>query len=83
MQKKETIVMNKALAITAAALALTLTACGGRRDGFSDAAGAMNGGRARKDAQTESRYEQMLENARVHDADGFLLDGENSSYPTL
>jgi len=32
-------------------------------------------------AQTaDVRWTQMLENARVHDSDGFLLDGENSSY---
>lgn len=29
------------------------------------------------------RYQQMLENGRVHDTDGFLLDGENASYQTL
>lgn len=29
------------------------------------------------------RYRQMLENARVHDTDGFLLDGENAHYNTL
>ena len=29
------------------------------------------------------RYALMLANGRVHDADGFLLDGENSSYRTF
>lgn len=29
------------------------------------------------------RYQQMLENGRVHDTDGFLLDGENTHYNTL
>ncbi len=29
------------------------------------------------------RYARMLENGRVHDSDGFLLDGENAAYPTL
>lgn len=29
------------------------------------------------------RYQRMLENGRVHDTDGFLLDGENTHYNTL
>ena len=29
------------------------------------------------------RYRQMLSNGRVHDADGFLFDGENTHYNTL
>ena len=29
------------------------------------------------------RYRQMLSNARVHDTDGFLFDGENTHYNTL
>lgn len=29
------------------------------------------------------RYARMLENGRVHDRDGFLLDGENTSYRTF
>lgn len=29
------------------------------------------------------RYRLMLENARVHDRDGFLLDGENTSHDTF
>ena len=29
------------------------------------------------------RYALMLENGRVHDTDGFLLDGENSSWSTF
>lgn len=28
------------------------------------------------------RYARMLENGRVHDRDGYLLDGENASYRT-
>lgn len=35
------------------------------------------------DSAVRTRYEKMLENARVHDTDGFLLDGENASYRTL
>lgn len=31
----------------------------------------------------EVRYRLMLENARVHDTDGFLLDGENAHYNTF
>lgn len=31
----------------------------------------------------DARYQQMLENGRVHDTDGFLFDGENTSYNTL
>lgn len=31
----------------------------------------------------DARYQQMLENGRVHDSDGFLRDGENTSYNTL
>ena len=31
----------------------------------------------------ELRYRLMLENARVHDTDGFLLDGENAHYNTF
>ncbi len=29
------------------------------------------------------RYQLMLENGRVHDADGYLLDGENAHYHTF
>ena len=31
----------------------------------------------------ELRYRLMLENAHVHDTDGFLLDGENAHYNTF
>lgn len=31
----------------------------------------------------DARYQQMLSNGRVHDTDGFLFDGENTSYNTL
>lgn len=30
----------------------------------------------------DEQYERMLANARVHDTDGFLLDGENPHYTT-
>ena len=41
-------------------------------------AAANNGG-----VSAETRYKLMMENARVHDKDGFLLDGENASYRTF
>lgn len=45
-------------------------------------AGGMS--REERDAQAAGdRYARMLENGRVHDTDGFLLDGENSSYGTF
>lgn len=78
--------MKRTLVIVSLALALSLAACGGNRGGLEDAAGSVRGGRSARDAQDEQaqrRYEQMLENARVHDSDGFLLDGENSSYQTF
>ena len=31
----------------------------------------------------KTRYQLMLDNARVHDTDGFLFDGENASHDTL
>ena len=38
---------------------------------------------AEQDAQASAdRYALMLENGRVHDTDGFLLDGENTSWRT-
>ena len=43
-----------------------------------DYTAANNGG-----VSAETRYKLMLENARVHDHDGFLLDGENASYRTF
>ncbi len=54
--------------------------------GTGDAYTATNNGgmtRSEQDARAEGRYKLMLKNARVHDTDGFLLDGENSSYRTF
>ena len=34
-------------------------------------------------SDNDLRYWQMLSNGRVHDTDGFLLDGENTHYNTL
>lgn len=48
--------------------------------------GLTSGSAARSErdaAAMADRYTLMLENARVHDRDGFLLDGENSSYRTF
>ncbi len=40
--------------------------------------------RTERDAQASAdRYVLMLENGRVHDTDGFLLDGENAHYRTF
>ncbi len=47
---------------------------------------ANNGAAARteRDAQASAdRYALMLQNGRVHDTDGFLLDGENTSWRTF
>ena len=38
---------------------------------------------AQDDAAARSRYGLMLDNGRVHDTDGFLLDGENAQHDTL
>ncbi len=50
-----------------------------RSNGRSLTGAAING----RSASDELRYRQMLENGRVRDTDGFLLDGENTSYDTL
>ena len=44
---------------------------------------AYNRGVTQEEASARSRLERMLENGRVHDTDGFLLDGENSSNSTF
>ncbi|MBQ9648112.1 MAG: hypothetical protein IJV43_07140 [Oscillospiraceae bacterium] len=46
---------------------------------------AKNGGGASFYGSKEAndRYQLMLENARVHDTDGFLFDGENAHYHTF
>lgn len=42
-----------------------------------------NGGLTAQDRrEAQNRYQLMLENGRVHDTDGFLLDGENAHYRT-
>lgn len=74
--------MKRILALPLAAAALlTLSAC--TADDAADAtpgstiAGSIFG------TQSAERYDQMLKNGRVHDRDGFLLDGENPRYDTL
>lgn len=59
-------------------------------NGLGSVSGAVNSGRepirrgmTQDQAAARSRLERMLENARVHDTDGFLLDGENASNSTL
>ena len=43
-----------------------------------------NGGFTAQDRrEARSRYQLMLENGRVHDTDGYLLDGENAHYRTF
>lgn len=43
-----------------------------------------NGGLTARDRrEAENRYQLMLENGRVHDTDGYLLDGENAHYRTF
>ena len=48
-----------------------------------DAARASGRSRYFNSAKSDLRYRQMLSNGRVHDADGFLFDGENTHYNTL
>ena len=42
-----------------------------------------NRGVTQEQAAARSRFERMMENARVHDKDGFLLDGENAANSTF
>ena len=60
------------------------------RDGYaiggpnsSSYAAAYNRGVTQEEAAARSRLERMLENGRVHDSDGFLLDGENAANSTF
>ncbi|WP_312636156.1 hypothetical protein [Oscillibacter sp.] len=49
--------------------------------GAPESAIVNNGTRTGSGAIRSTTYEQMLRNARVHDRDGFLLDGENAVTP--
>ena len=40
----------------------------------------MGRGALRRGAQSTATFRQMLENGHVHDSDGFLNDGENTSW---
>lgn len=52
---------------------------GGAVDGSGGKTGRSSGFVGRfADGRYGASWEQMLENGRVHDRDGFLLDGENS-----
>lgn len=58
------------------------------RAGGSSAGGVYtatnNGGITQQDRrEAKQRYQLMLENGRVHDTDGYLLDGENAHYRTF
>lgn len=69
--------MNRRTRILAAAAALTvlLSGCTGVAASVRSA--------SRKADEAAARYRQMLENGRVHDRDGFLLDGENARHDTV
>ena len=41
---------------------------------------ALGRGALRRGAQSTATFRQMLENGYVHDSDGFLNDGENTSW---
>ena len=56
-------------------------AIGGPNSGVYSA--AHNRGVTQEEAAARSRLERMLENGRVHDTDGFLLDGENAANSTF
>ncbi len=63
----------------AAILALLLTFClAGCTDEPSDLRSAPDSGFGTMDNSVGASYEEMLENARVHDTDGDLTDGENA-----
>ncbi|WP_369283109.1 hypothetical protein [Oscillibacter sp. GMB15532] len=49
--------------------------------GAPESAVVNNGNRTDSGVIRSTTYGQMLRNARVHDRDGFLLDGENSVTP--
>lgn len=44
---------------------------------------AYNRGVTQEQAAARSRFRRMMENGRVHDTDGFLLDGENATNSTF
>ncbi len=65
--------------MTAAALALLLTVClAGCTDTSDDMRSAPDSGFGTVDNSFGASYEEMLDNAQVHDTDGDLTDGENA-----
>ena len=54
-----------------------------KRAGTKNATPAGQTAASARGMSNELRYRLMLENARVHDTDGFLLDGENAHYNTF
>ncbi len=63
----------------AAVLALLLTVClAGCADTPSERKTAPDSSFGTMDHSKGASYEEMLENARVHDTDGDLTDGENA-----
>ena len=46
----------------------------------TQAEGRMDRGVLRRGAERTATFRQMLENGYVHDSDGFLNDGENTSW---
>ena len=71
--------MKRSTGAAAVALAMTLTLTGCTESGKKTASVSGLSNTARE----KLRNYYMMENARVHDTDGFLLDGENSSYDTI
>ena len=51
-----------------------------RRNGEDTLPGTQAEGRMRRGAERTATFRQMLENGYVHDSDGFLDDGENTSW---
>ena len=51
-----------------------------RRNGEDTLPGTQAEGRMRRGAERTATFRQMLENGYVHDSDGFLNDGENTSW---
>lgn len=51
-----------------------------RRNGEDTLPGTQAEGRMGRGAERTATFRQMLENGYVHDSDGFLDDGENTSW---
>lgn len=55
-------------------------AVGDAVDGVQDALDGKNANNSRTNTANTTSFQQMLDNARVHDRDGVLTDGENSTW---